>query len=225
LKGVEKALLGRKLGMTQIFGEGGRAEAVTVIAAGPCHVVQRKSAEKDGYDALQLGFEEVKPRRLNKPRMGHLKKAGEKAGSEFAPLRHLVEFRMVNCDAYPVGSTLRADVFVVGETVAVTSVSKGKGFAGVQKRYHFSGGPASHGSMSHRRPASSGATDAGRTFKGWRKPGHMGNVRVTQRGMRVTMVDVEKGVLAVHGSVPGPTGALVMVTRQAAAGKAAKEGE
>ena len=225
MRSVEKALLGRKLGMTQIFGEGGRAQAVTVIVAGPCHVVQRKTVERDGYEAVQLGFDEVKPKRLNRPRMGHIKKSGEKAGSEIPPLRHLVEFRMVNCDAYPVGSTIGAEVFEVGETVAVTAVSKGKGFAGVQKRYHFSGGPASHGSMSHRRPASSGATDAARTFKGMRKPGHMGNVRVTVRGLRVEMVDVEKGVLAVHGSVPGPTGALVMVTRRAVARKAGKEGE
>jgi large subunit ribosomal protein L3 len=224
LKFVEKALLGRKLGMTQIFGEGGRALAVTVIAAGPCHVVQRKSAEKDGYDALQLGYEEVPAKRLNKPRMGHIKKSGEKAGSEIPPCRHLVEFRLANCDAYAVGAKIGADIFQVGEMVDVTATSKGKGFAGVQKRYHFSGGPASHGSMSHRRPASSGATDAARTFKGWRKPGHMGNVRVTVKGLRVEMVDPEKGVVAVHGSVPGPTGSLVMVTRRAA-GNPAKEGE
>jgi len=219
VKSVEKALLGRKLGMTQIFGEGGRAQAVTVIVAGPCHVVQRKSVEKDGYDAVQLGYEEVKAKRLNKPRTGHIKKSAQEAGAEIPLVRHLAEFRMVNCDAYPVGSTIGADIFEVGERVAVTSVSKGKGFAGVQKRYGFSGGPASHGSMSHRRPGSGGATAAARTFKGMRKPGHMGNVRVTVRGLRVEMVDPAKGVLAVHGSVPGPTGALVMVTRRAAAGE------
>jgi len=221
LKAVQKALLGRKLGMTQVFGENGRAHAVTVVLAGPCHVVQRKTAEKDGYDALQLGFDEVPAKRLNKPRLGHLKKAG----AEMPPVRHLAEFRLTDCDAYAIGAKIGAEIFEVGETVDVTATSKGKGFAGVQKRYHFSGGPASHGSMSHRRPASSGATDAARTFKGWRKPGHMGNVRVTVKGLQVEMVDTEKGVIALHGSVPGPIGSLVMVTRRAPVGKQAKEGE
>jgi len=218
LRSVQKALLGRKLGMMQLFGENGRALPVTVIAAGPCHVVQRKSAEREGYDALQLSYEELPARRLNKPRLGHIRKASQKAGVEIPPCRHLMEFRFTNCDAYALGSRLGAEIFQVGEVVDIAATSKGKGFAGVQKRHGFSGGPASHGSMSHRRPASSGATDAARTFKGVRKPGHMGSVRVSARGLQIELVDAEKGVLAVRGSVPGPAGGLVVITQKAAGG-------
>ena len=225
MKSVEKALLGRKMGMTQLFGEDGRAEAVTVIAAGPCHVVQRKRAEKEGYDAVQLGYEEVPAKRLNRPRAGHFRRAGENAKVELPLCRHLVEFRFADCEAFAVGARIGPEIFQVGETVDVIATSKGKGFAGVHKRYGFRGGPASHGSMSHRRPGSGGATDAARVFKGTRKPGHMGAARVTVKGLRVHMVDAERGLLAVRGAVPGPTGGMVMVTRRAAPGAAKPRGE
>ena len=213
MKSLQKAIVGRKLGMTQIFAEDGRAVAVTVISAGPCVVVQRKSEAKDGYEALQLGYEEVvRLNRLNRPRTGHFRRSGEKAGKEIPPCRHLVEFRLTDCDAHQVGDRITVDIFQVGDRVDVTGTSKGRGFAGVLKRHGFHSGPASHGSMSHRRPASGGATDAARVFKGKRKPGHMGNARVTVKRLGVHMVDAEKGLLLVNGAVPGPTGRLVMVT-------------
>jgi len=213
LKSVQKALVGRKIGMTQLFAEDGRAVPVTLISAGPCVVVQRKAAAHEGYDALQLGYDELpKGKSLNRPRAGHFRRAAEKADKRIPACRHLVEFRFADCDAYQPGDRIAVDIFQVGERVDVTGTSKGKGFAGVQKRHHFHGGPASHGSMSHRRPASSGATDAARVFKGTKKPGHMGNVRSTVKRLRVHMVDTDKGLLAVEGAVPGPTGRLVLVS-------------
>jgi large subunit ribosomal protein L3 len=223
VKSVRKALLGRKLGMTQLFAEDGRAVAVTVIAAGPCTVLQRKTVAKEGYDALQIGFEEVDPKRVNKARAGHFKAAAEKSGHAVPAFRHLVEVKLGEMDAYQVGDTIGADVFTVGDEVDVIGTSKGKGFAGAQKRHGFRGGPATHGSMSHRRPASGGATDAARVFKGVKKPGHMGAVRRTQPGLRVWLVDAERHLLAVKGPVPGPSGGLVLVTQ--GPGPAAKEGE
>jgi large subunit ribosomal protein L3 len=219
MKSVDKALLGRKVGMTQLFGEGGRALAVTVIAAGPCYVVQRKGVADRGYDAVQLGYEEVPAKRLNKPRAGHLRRAAQKANVEIPACRYLMEFRLADGAAYQVGARIEAGIFEVGEMVDVRATSKGKGFAGVQKRHGFSGGPASHGSMSHRRPASSGATDAARTFKGTKKPGHMGAVRTTVKRLRVHLVDAEQGLIAVCGGVPGPNGGLVVVTHPALPGK------
>jgi large subunit ribosomal protein L3 len=198
--------------MTQLFADDGRAVPVTVIAAGPCVVVQRKSAEREGYDALQLGYEELqKERRLIKPLAGHFAAAAAKSGKEIAPCRHLAEFRFADCDAHEVGDKLSADVFAVGERVDVTGISKGKGFAGAQKRHGFRGGPATHGSKSHRRPGSGGATDAARVFKGTKKPGHMGNVRRTVKRLRVHMVDAENNLVVVEGAVPGPSGRLVAV--------------
>jgi large subunit ribosomal protein L3 len=216
LKLVQKALVGRKVGMTQLFAETGEAVPVTLIAAGPCVVVQRKRADKEGYDALQLGYEEVPgSQRLNKPLAGHLRRCGERARAEVPLCRHLVEFRFADCDAYQIGDRITVDVFQPGERVDVAGTSKGRGFAGVQKRYGFRGGPASHGSMSHRRPASGGATDAARVFKGTRKPGHMGNRRVTVKRLRVHLVDGEKGLLGLVGAVPGPNGRMVTVTSSA----------
>lgn len=204
--------------MTQLFTEDGRAVGVTVISAGPCTVVQRKTVAREGFDALQLGYEELaSERRVTKPMAGHFRRAGEKAEKEIAPCRHLGEFRFADCDAYSVGDQITVEVFEVGERVDVTGTSKGKGFAGVQKRYRTRGGPASHGSMSHRRPGSGGATDAARVFKGAKKPGHMGNVRKTVRRVRVHMVDAENNLLAVEGSVPGPNGRLVAVWQPAGA--------
>ena len=222
MKSVQKALLGRKLGMTQLFADDGQAVPVTVIEAGPCMVVQRKTAAKEGYDAVQLGFEELNPKRVIKPLAGHFAAAAAKAGKPVPPFRHLVEVTLGDPEAYQVGDTIAVDVFVVGDPVEVVGTSKGKGFAGVQKRYGFKGGPASHGSMSHRRPGSGGATDASRVFKGVRKPGHMGSVRRTVQGLQVWMVDRDRNLLAVKGAVPGPTGGLVLVTQRRAP---AKEGE
>ncbi len=216
MKRLQKALLGRKVGMTQLFAEDGRAIAVTVIEAGPCVVVQRKSSGKEGVDSLQLGFGELaRGRKLNKPEAGHLRKAGEQVKKEIAPCRHLQDFRLADCDAYGPGDQLTVDLFVVGERVDVSGTSKGKGFAGGQKRHGFHGGPAAHGSMSHRRPASGGATDAARVFKGVKKPGHMGSVKRTVRKLRVHMVDPGRNLLVVEGAVPGPTGQLLTVSQPA----------
>jgi len=203
---VVKGILGRKLGMTQLFDEQGQAVTVTVLEAGPCVVVQKRTQSKDGYDAVQLGFGEVKERRLNKPQRGHL-------AAHHAPLRRVLgEFRLQDPEALAEGQEVKADIFTPGEVVAVSGTSKGKGFAGVVKRYHFHGGPATRGSMFHRKPASSGATDAARIFKGVRKPGHMGAVRVTTKGLRVVRVDAERNLILVRGAVPGAPGSLVRIT-------------
>lgn len=203
---IVKGILGRKLGMTQIFLEDGRAMPVTVLEAGPCVVVQKRTRERDGYDAVQLGYQEVKEHRLNSPAAGHFKRAGVE------PKRTLGELRLLDCESLAVGDVLRADLFQPGDRISVTGVSKGRGFAGGVKRYGFKGGPASHGSMQHRRPASSGATDAARTFKGTRKPGHMGAVRVTVKGLEVLRVEPERNLLLVKGAVPGPPRGLVRIT-------------
>ena len=222
MAGLAKAILGRKIGMSQLFTEEGQAIPVTVIEAGPCIVVQRRRREKEGYDSLQFGFGEVRSGRggkpkLNAPRAGHFAKAGVPAR------RTLVEFRLANCDLLEVGDEVRADLFEAGEKVQVTGVSKGKGFAGGQKRHGFSGGPASHGSMSHRRPGSGGATDAARTFKGARKPGHLGAARATVKGLTVVRVDGEKNLLVIKGAVPGPNGGLVAIVERLRAGEPAPE--
>jgi len=213
---VQKALLGRKIGMTQLFAEDGHAVSVTVIAVGPCIVVQRKTVDREGFDALQLGYEELpKGKRLNKPEAGHFRRASEKGEKDVPSCRHLGEFQFADCDAYNVGDRITVDAFTVGERVDVTGTSKGKGFAGVQKRYGFRGGPATHGSMSHRRPGSGGGTDGARVFKGTKKPGHMGNVRKTVQRLRVHMVDTDKNLLVVEGAVPGPNRRLVTVWQPA----------
>jgi large subunit ribosomal protein L3 len=212
---LEKAMLGRKLGMTQIFAEDGRALPVTVLQAGPCVIVQR-CERANGADVIgvQLGFEEVpenkRKRIVRKPMAGHFSKAG------VAPQRHLREFSLSKEKELAVGAQLRADVFTVGERVDIAGTSKGKGFSGAMKRHNMHGGPATHGSMSHRRPASGGGTDAARVFKGVKKPGHMGAVRRTTKGLEVVRVDAEKNLLLVKGAVPGPTGGLVEITQKAA---------
>jgi large subunit ribosomal protein L3 len=212
---LAKAIMGRKLGMTQIFAEDGRALPVTVLQAGPCVVVQRREREDgSGVVGVQLGFEEVpenKRRRVvNKPMAGHFKAA------KVAPQRHLKEFHLAaDADGLAVGAALSVELFSAGEKVDVAGTSKGKGFSGGMKRHGFHGGPASHGSMSHRRPASSGGTDAARTFKGTKKPGHMGAVRRTTKGLTVVKVDADKNILIVKGAVPGPTNGLVEITQLA----------
>jgi large subunit ribosomal protein L3 len=200
-----KAILGKKIGMTQVFDDQGRVIPVTVIEAGPCTVVRKRTSEKDGYQALQLGFGAVREKLLTRPVKGHFKRQGVRF------LRWLREVKMDNSDSYEVGQEIRADIFSAGEAVDVIGVSKGKGFQGGIKRHRFGGGPASHGSMTHRQPASSGSTDAARTLKGTRKPGHLGATRVTALNLKVVRVDAERNLILVRGAVPGPNQGLVTV--------------
>lgn len=203
-----KAILGKKLGMTQLFNDRGEALPVTVIEAGPCFVAQVKTLERDGYDAVQLGFEEVKARRLSGGERGHLARSGA------PPLRHLREVPHRASDgAVAEGQRVLVDVFQVGDRVDVVGTSKGRGFAGVVKRYGFGGGPKTHGQSDRlRAPGSVGSTTTpGRVLKGKRMPGRMGGVRVSAQDLRVELVDPERNLLAVRGSVPGTKGGLVMV--------------
>ena len=200
-----KGLLGRKLGMTQVFDANGHAVPVTVIKAGPCVVVQKKVADRDGYAALQLGLDEKKESRVNKPGKGHFAKAG------VSPKQCLGEIRVENSDEFEVGQTLKADLFSEGETVNVSGVSKGKGFQGVIKRHGFSRGPMSHGSTYHRRTGSLGSTDPARVFKGRKLPGRMGGDRVTVKGLEVVKADPERNLLLLKGSIPGAKGAYVVI--------------
>ncbi|MBC7326687.1 50S ribosomal protein L3 [bacterium] len=202
-----KAILGRKIGMMTYFTETGEALPVTVVQSGPCIVVQKKTLDKDGYEAIQIGFEEAKPKRLNKPLLGHFKKAN------VTPCKYLKEIRG-SFEDLDVGSEIRVDIFSKGELVDVVGISKGKGFAGVIKRWGFSGGPASHGSMSHRRPASAGPQQPQRIIKGKKMPGHMGAERVTVQNLEIVDVDPEKNLLLIKGGVPGPKGSVVLI-RQA----------
>jgi large subunit ribosomal protein L3 len=202
-----KGLIGKKIGMTQIFDESGLAVPVTIIEAGPCYVTQIRNKQNDGYSAVQLGFEEVKPKRLTGGQLGHLK------NNELPPLRFLREFRVKDPqvgegDLLSVGET-----FAVGEQVDVVGTSKGKGFQGVVKRHGFSGGPKTHGqSDRHRAPGSIGSTTTpGRVFKGKRGPGHMGFDRVTVQNLRIEFVDAERNLLGVRGAIPGPKGGVVMI--------------
>ena len=202
-----KGLIGRKIGMTQIFDESGRAIPATLIEAGPCFVSQIKTAETDGYSAVQLAFGEVKPKRLSKAQLGHLKT------NNLPPVRVLREFRTKKIDGINPGDELKASVFAEGEFVDVIGTSKGKGFAGAMKRHGFGGGPISHGQSDRQRsPGSSGSgTTPGRVFKGKRRPGHMGDVQVTSSHIRVAMVDPERNLIAVQGSVPGAKGGTVII--------------
>ena len=201
-----KGLIGKKIGMTQIFDERGVAYPVTLIEAGPCYVTQVRRPESEGYSAVQLGFNETHPKRLSGGEVGHLKTAN------LPPLRFLREFRTKTLDV-SVGDVMKADVFSVGERVDVIGTSKGKGFAGAVKRYHFAGGPKTHGqSDRHRAPGSNGSgTTPGRVYKGSRRPGHMGDDRVTVQSLKVVLVDVERNLIGVHGAVPGSKGGLVII--------------
>jgi large subunit ribosomal protein L3 len=202
-----KGLIGKKLGMTQVFDESGAVKPLTLIEAGPCFVTQVKRPEKEGYQAVQLGFGESKPRRLSGGELGHLKKL------DLQPLRHVREFRVQGELDVKEGDRLTVEVFVLGDRVDVVSTSKGKGFQGGMKRYHFRGGPATHGQSDRQRaPGSrSSTTTPGRVYKGSRGPGHMGSVRVTSQNLRVELVDPERNLLGVNGSVPGAKGAVVIV--------------
>jgi large subunit ribosomal protein L3 len=215
---IVKAILGRKVGMTQVFDEDGKAIPVTVIEAGPCYVAQVKTEERDGYRAAQLAFVESKPQRLSGGEKGHL------ARNKLPALRYLREFRLREDEEAEEGQRLLADVFEVGDRVDVVGFSKGRGFAGVVKRYGFRGGPKTHGQSDRlRAPGSAGATTGqGRVFKGQRMPGRMGNARVTAQNLRVEVVDPARNLLAVRGGVPGAKGGLLMVKQARKSGELAK---
>jgi len=205
--GKRQAILGRKVGMTQLFTETGEVVSVTLVEAGPCYVTQIKTEATDGYNAIQVGFEHAK--RLNKPQKGHL--------GELPPLRYLREIRTDDVDQYKLGQVIDVSLFATGEAVDVTGISKGKGFAGGMKRHHFKGGPMTHGQSDRARAvgAIGSGTTPGRVYKGLRGPGHMGNERVTVLNLEVVKVDPERNLLAIRGAVPGPKDGLVFVRKAA----------
>lgn len=201
-------LLGRKVGMTQVFDEAGRAIPVTVVQAGPCTIVQKKTVDKDGYEAVQVGYLPAKPKRVSKPLGGHFGKVN------VAPMRHLQEMRLHSAAEYQTGQTLTVDLFAPGEEVVVTGTSKGRGFQGGVKRWGYRGGAKSHGSMFHRAPGSIGASSfPSKVFKGHRMPGRMGGVRVTVRGLHIVQSDPGRNLLLIRGAVPGPQGRLLAVRK------------
>jgi large subunit ribosomal protein L3 len=204
---ASKGILGRKLGMTQVWDDQNRIVPVTVIQAGPCRVVQLKTPERDGYSAVQLAFGDTKASRLTKPELGHLKVANVE------PVKHLAELRVDDIAGFQIGQTIAADVFGAGERVDVSGISKGKGFSGAMKRYNFKGQGASHGNhKSHRAPGAIGAcATPSRVFKGMKMAGRHGNARVTTLNLEVVEGDAERGLLLVKGSVPGANGTLVFI--------------
>ena len=200
-----KGILGKKLGMTQIFTEEGIVVPVTVVEAGPNVVTQVKTVEKDGYNAIQVGFEDAKEKSLNKPQKGHLAAAN-------VLKKHLKEFRVDAVEEFTVGQEIKADLFAAGEKIDVTGTSKGKGFQGPIKRHGQSRGPESHGSRYHRRPGSMGACSfPGRVFKNKKLAGHMGSVKVTVQNLEVVRVDADKNLILVKGAIPGPNGSMVTI--------------
>src|SRR3954468_4387789 len=204
---ANKGILGRKLGMTQIFDEQNRVIPVTVIEAGPCRVVQLKTPERDGYAAVQLAFGDAKPARLNKPELGHLKAA------DAPPTKYLAEMRVEDLSSFELGQVFKADVFAAGERVDVTGVSKGKGFTGVMQRHNFKGQGASHGNhKKHRSPGAIGAcATPARVFKGTRMAGRMGAQKVTTLNLEIVQADAERDLLLIKGAVPGPRGGVVLI--------------
>ena len=203
---MKKGIIGKKVGMTQIFDEVGNVIPVTVIETTPNTVVQIKTIEKDGYNAIQLGYGEVKDKHINKPKKGHFSKAN------LTPKKHLREFRVENIENYKVGDEVKADIFQAGEKIDVQGITKGKGFQGVIKRHGQHRGPMGHGSMYHRRPGSMGSTSTpGRVFKGKKLPGHMGKNTVTIQNLDVVKVDMDKNVILIKGSVPGAKGAILKI--------------
>ena len=203
---MKKGLIGRKIGTTQIFDEKGNVVPVTVIEAGPCIVAQVKNTETDGYEAIQLGFGEIKDKHINKPEAGHFAK------SKLQNKKYLREFKLDDISGFRVGDEIKADVFSAGEKVDVQGISKGKGFQGVIKRHGQHRGPMGHGSMYHRRPGSMGAcATPSRVFKGKKLPGHMGRVTITIQNLDVVAVDMDKNVILVKGSVPGAKGAILKI--------------
>ncbi len=205
---MQKGIIGKKVGMTQIFDEKGNAVAVTVIEAGPCVVVQKKTEENDGYTAVQLGFGEVSANKVNKPMKGHFDKA------DVAPKKALREFRFENCDTYNVGDIIKADVFGAGDQVDVVGVSKGKGYAGAIKRWNHGRLKESHGTGPVARHAGSlgACSSPSRVFKGMKGAGHLGAERVTVQNLKVVKVDVENNLIAICGAVPGPRGGLILIS-------------
>ncbi|REE98122.1 50S ribosomal protein L3 [Thermomonospora umbrina] len=202
-----KGVLGEKLGMTQVFDDEGRIVPVTVVAAGPCVVTQIRTPDKDGYSAVQIGYGQVDPRKVNKPRTGHFEKAG------VTPRRFLIELRTDDATEYSLGQEITATVFEAGQRIDVTGTSKGKGTAGVMKRHGFKGLGASHGTQrKHRSPGSiGGCATPGRVFKGLRMAGRMGHVRKTVQNLTIHAIDADKGLLLIKGAIPGPNGGLVLV--------------
>ena len=208
-----KGILGRKIGMTQIFTEQGTVIPVTVVEAGPVVVTQVKTIENDGYNAVQVGFVDAKEKSLNKPQKGHLAAANTLK-------KHLKEFRVESVDTYTVGQEIKADVFAAGEMIDVTGISKGKGFQGPIKRHGQSRGPESHGSRYHRRPGSMGACSyPGRVFKNKKLAGHMGSVKVTVQNLEVVRVDADKNFILVKGAIPGAKGSVVTIKEAVKASK------
>ncbi len=204
---MQKAIIGKKIGMTQIFDEAGKVIPCTVIEAGPCTVTQLKTLEKEGYNSVQLGFQDIAEKKLTKAEAGHLKKAGE------ALKKYLKEFRLEDCASYNLGDVVKADVFTEGDCVDVTGVSKGKGYAGTIKRFNAHRGPMSHGAgPMHRHQGSMGAcSDPSKIMKGKMMPGHMGHEQVTIQNLDVVKVDAELNLIAVRGAVPGPKGGIVFL--------------
>lgn len=203
-------ILGTKVGMTHIFTDAGKMVPVTVIQAGPVVITQLKNEETDGYTAVQVGFGAAKDSKVTFPKFGHLKKAGVDHN-----VRTLKEFRVDSLEGLALGQTVSVDIFEEGEKITVTGTSKGRGFAGGVKRYHFKGQHMTHGYMTHRRPLSNGATGPQRVFKGSRRPGHMGDETVTQKGLKIVGVDTERNLLLIDGSVPGANGAEIVINKVA----------
>ena len=213
---MAKAILGRKLGMTQMFTEEGQVVPVTVVESGNNVVVQNKTVENDGYNAIQIGFGAIKESKVNSPMKGHFAKAG------VAPVKFIREMRLENASEYNVGDTIGVDIFSAGELVDVTGTSKGKGFAGGIKRHNFARGPMGHGSKSHREPGSTGAMisgHGGRVLKGKKLPGHMGSEKVTVQRLTVVRVDADRNLLLIKGAIPGPKKGLVVVKSTVKPGK------
>lgn len=203
---MKKAILGKKLGMTQIFNENGKVIPVTVIEAGPCTVIQKKTVEKDGYEAIQVAFGDIREKLRNKPVKGHFAKAG------VSVKRHIKEFKLEDSNSLEVGQEIKADVFEAGERVDISGISKGKGFQGTIRRWNAHRGPMSHGSKFHRAVGSMGASsDPSRTFKNKRMPGHMGNVNTTVLNLEVVRIIPEKNLILIKGGVPGPNKGLVQI--------------
>ena len=204
---MKKGILGKKIGMTQVFDANGNVIPVTAIQAGPCVVVQKKTQENDGYNAIQIGFGEVKEKKVTKPLKGHFMKF------KLTSKKYLREFKLEDSKDFSVGDEIKVDIFKEGDSVDVSGISKGKGFQGVIKRHNTHRGPMTHGSMYHRRPGSMGATTTpGRVFKGKKLPGHMGNEKITIQNLNVVAVDVEKNILLIKGAVPGQKGGLICIT-------------
>lgn len=210
---MKKAILGKKAGMTQVFTSKGVAVPVTVIEAGPCYVVQKKDSERDGYEAIQVGFDEKREKLANKPEKGHFKKAGVKTQ------RFVRELRLDGCAGYEIGQEIKADVFSTGDKVDVVGTSKGRGFSGGIKRHGFHRGPMAHGSKYHRGPGSLGAKGPARVYKGRKLPGQYGAARITVQNLEVVKVDADRNLLAIKGAVPGPRGGLLIIRDSVKSGK------